>query len=152
MTRTFRHTHQLAQLKRLDPATAAEAEALLPKFPANAARLITKAMQRALTTLTTTPFDRALYRLEAALHQGIPLFPGKERHLCHTPHGNVTICRRQDDRLCLVIRKGGLPVVSKPLAYWGRDDNNISSPQVGTWKLYPNAEVLFAEWCKEVGR
>ena len=56
MKKIFRHAHQLAQLKTLDPtAHRAASVALRGGFVAIAARIVVKAMQAALTRLATPP-------------------------------------------------------------------------------------------------
>lgn len=62
----------------------------------------------------------------------IRVMPGQEQLLTHLPEGRVSIHRRKsDDRLVLILRNGGLPVLSKPVAFWGRD---YSRPHGGCWK------------------
>lgn len=62
----------------------------------------------------------------------IRVLPGQEQPLTRLPEGKVNILRRKsDDRLTLILRNGRMPVISKPIAIWGRD---YSQPHGGCWK------------------
>lgn len=152
----FKHSLQLAQLKRLDPAAARQAKQLLDaNDQTNADALIIRAMKTALKRLSQPQpriVDLAdLLHLFQARLPDAPA-PGKERKLAVTNHGPVSIHRpRNENRLRLVIRTQSGPISSKFLARWGLDDQHISGRQ-GCWKMVDGAELKFQEWVRAVQR
>lgn len=66
--------------------------------------------------------------------------PRSEKVIFESGGNKVTLFHDRDTRLRLVIRNGGLPVTSSPIAY-----NPFSAP-AGEWHLVDNVRQVYEDW------
>lgn len=149
--KTFRHQHQLIQLKRLDPPAHARAETALNNgFVAIASSIVTTALQAALTRFTH-PEDQAWTEIVQLIEaQKLPPVPGTLCPAIAWQGRLISFYRRgTDDRVVLYNKALGS---SRPIAFFGRDwdPNHQSSAYAGRWKLTSEARANFEEFIARV--
>lgn len=139
----FKHTNQMAQLKRIDPPAAAQAELLYKNgMWAMAGKVIAQALKTALAKANQPQSGQVWQSVKQMIESGNVPPQGKTKPVAN----GVSLFHRRDGYL--VLRRG--IQVSRPIGRWGRDFTNANSSYVGVWKLTDEASRNFETWAREV--
>ena len=149
-------SRQLKQVQRWDPATAERARKVVNQWPNQALRITSEALINRLASQGKTVQEKLWRDLVMTAEVGetkggeyiSPTHPGKQVYLGTYAGFRLYLYCSRDGMWRLTRRYWD---VSRPIIYWGRDDTNISAPQVGKWKLHSQARRNFERWVDEGG-